>query len=77
MPVSNFILEKWLNQINLIRKRSNGFQGKYGNSSVCMPRVASTTKKKIGKITHGLGWRMPAAAKLHKWGLKDTLDVLC
>ena len=42
-----------------------------------MPRVASTTKKKIGKITHGLGWRMPAAAKLHKWGLKDTLDVLC
>ena len=35
------------------------------------------TKKKIGKRTDGLGWRMPAATtKVHKLNYKGNLDWL-
>ena len=35
------------------------------------------TRKKIGKRTHGLGWRMPlATAMLHKLNYKGNLDWL-
>ena len=34
-------------------------------------------KKEIGKRTHGLGWRMPAATtKVHKLNDKGNLDWL-
>ena len=51
----------------------NGLQRKYEISPVYMTKVTGLQKKKkkkkkeIGKRTHGLGWRMPAATtKVHK-----------
>ena len=39
--------------------------------------TALQKKKKIGKRTHGLGWRIPTAAtNVHKLSYKDNLDWL-
>ena len=40
----------------------NGLQKKYEISPVYLIKVTGFQRKKIVKRTHGLGWRMPAAA---------------
>ena len=47
------------------------------NSPCLYDKGNRATKKKIRKRTHGLGWRMPAAAsKVRKLNYEDNLDWL-
>ena len=42
-----------------------------------MTEVTEVTTKKMGKVTHGLGWRMPAAArKVHNLNYKGNVGWL-